>query len=87
MNTDFASFLDCFVKGIERTARGKHGGGDAAWEEEKLKSYAKSELRLTEIQEDLCKGSKYSTQCHSLAEQVEEIIENWWFHKQDLQGN
>ena len=39
---------------MERTARGKFEGGDAAWEEERLGSYSHSEVRLVEIQEKLC---------------------------------
>jgi hypothetical protein len=39
---------------MERTARGKFEGGDAAWEEERLGSYSYSEVRLVEIQEKLC---------------------------------
>jgi hypothetical protein len=39
---------------MERTARGKFEGGDAAWEEERLGSYSRSEVRLIEIQEKLC---------------------------------
>jgi hypothetical protein len=39
---------------MERTARGKFEGGDAAWEEERLGSYSRSEVRLVEIQEKLC---------------------------------
>jgi hypothetical protein len=31
---------------MERTARGKFEGGDAAWEEERLGSYSRSEVRL-----------------------------------------
>lgn len=42
-------------QGIESTARGKYEGGDSAWEEEKKLSYKKSEVRLIEIQEKLCK--------------------------------
>jgi hypothetical protein len=41
---------------MERTARGKFEGGDAAWEEERLGSYSRSEVRLVEIQEKLCSG-------------------------------
>lgn len=43
------------LQGIESTSRGKYEGGDSAWEEEKLLSYKKSEVRLIEIQEKLCK--------------------------------
>ena len=39
---------------MERTSRGKFEGGDADWEEKKLKSYSNSEVRLVEIQEKLC---------------------------------
>lgn len=46
---------DCLcVQGMDRTARNKFDGGDAAWEEEKMKSYRNSEVRLVEIQEKLC---------------------------------
>lgn len=41
-------------QGLKRTARGKHEGGDAHWEEKKLSNYANSEIRLIEIQESLC---------------------------------
>ncbi|MPC96549.1 Cysteine-rich with EGF-like domain protein 1 [Portunus trituberculatus] len=46
---------ESFNKGIESTARGKYEGGDSAWEEEKKLSYKKSEVRLIEIQEKMCK--------------------------------
>ncbi|XP_011298434.1 cysteine-rich with EGF-like domain protein 2 [Fopius arisanus] len=75
---------ESFKKGIEKTKRGKFEGGDSAWEEDKLKSYAKSEIRLTEIQEHLCKDvQKGEIQCHDLAEELESIIEDWWFNQQD----
>ncbi|XP_046984885.1 cysteine-rich with EGF-like domain protein 2 [Schistocerca americana] len=76
-----------FKKGLERTARGKFEGGDAAWEEEKLGSYASSELRLVEIQEELCSDvERGKNQCHLLAEDAEQLIEEWWSsgQKQDL---
>lgn len=72
---------------MEKTARGKHEGGDAAWAEEKLQSYSRSELRLTEIQEGLCNDSKFSDQCHSLAEKVEHIIEDWWLNRQEAEAD
>jgi len=40
---------------MERTAKGNYGGGDTAWEEENKRVYKNSELRLVEIQENLCK--------------------------------
>ena len=42
------------TQGMERTSRGKFEGGDADWEEKKLRSYSNSEVRLVEIQEKLC---------------------------------
>jgi len=39
---------------LKRTSRGKHEGGDAYWEENRLTNYADSEIRLVEIQESLC---------------------------------
>ena len=72
------------IQGIEKTSRGKFEGGDSSWEEDKLGSYKNSEIRLIEIQEKLCKEVKHGqTQCHSLAEELEHILEDWWFHKQE----
>lgn len=39
---------------MEKTATGKFEGGDAHWEESKLRKYQNSEIRLVEIQEGLC---------------------------------
>lgn len=75
--------VESFQKGIDRTARGKHEGGDAAWEEEKLRSYKTSEIRLVEIQDSLCKDTNNAEdQCHRLSEDVETDIEEWWFNYQ-----
>lgn len=69
-----------FRAGMQRTARGKFEGGDAAWEEEKLRSYSRSEVRLVEIQEHLCSDLKdQKDRCHSLAESSELHLEEWWF--------
>jgi hypothetical protein len=68
---------------MEKTSRGKFEGGDSAWEEDKLGSYKTSEVRLIEIQEGLCKDIEYGqTQCYSLAEELENLIEEWWFIEQ-----
>lgn len=78
--------VESFKKGIESTARGKHEGGDAAWEERRLKNYAYSEIRLVEIMEDLCKDvDKGHDQCHSIVENNEEHLEKWWLHDQKTQ--
>ncbi|CAG5035277.1 unnamed protein product [Parnassius apollo] len=78
-------FIESFKKGLERTARGKYEGGDTAWEEEKLKkSYKRSEMRLIDIQEGVCKEEKtHSVQCHHMAEKAEEFIEEWWSQDPD----
>jgi protein disulfide-isomerase len=72
-----------FKEGMERTARSKHDGGDAAWEEQKLGSYSTSEIRLVEIQESMCNDiGRGEDQCHGMAEQFEHDIEEWWFKHQ-----
>jgi protein disulfide-isomerase len=78
-------FVESFKKGLERTARGKYEGGDAAWEEEKLKtSYKRSEMRLIDIQDSICnEETSYSIQCHNMAEKAEEFIEKWWAQNSD----
>jgi len=77
------TLVGSFLKGMERTARGKFEGGDADWEETRLRNYAKSEVRLVEIQEKLCSEvSRGQTQCHSLSEAHEALIESWWFEHQ-----
>ncbi|KAL3289976.1 hypothetical protein HHI36_023357 [Cryptolaemus montrouzieri] len=77
------TFIDSFKKGIERTAKGKFEGGDTAWEEEKLGSYAKSEIRLTEIQEKLCSDVEEGRdQCYAMHEEHDSVLEDWWFKKQ-----
>lgn len=73
---------DSFNHWLDKTSRGKFEGGDAAWEEAKLKSYARSEIRLVEVQEGLCSEvKKYQDQCYSLAEEAEQALEKWWFHE------
>jgi hypothetical protein len=74
------SLVKSFEKGLERTKRGKHEGGDTSWEEKNLKSYADSEVRLVEIQDDLCNDlDTGKAQCLSMAETAEHHIEEWWF--------
>jgi len=77
-------FVDSFKKGMEKTQRGKHGGGDADWEEKKLGSYKTSEVRLVEIQEMLCKDlPRGEHQCLTLAEEHESEIEIWWKQQEE----
>ncbi|XP_060526520.1 cysteine-rich with EGF-like domain protein 2 [Cylas formicarius] len=76
-------FVDSFKKGLERTAKYRFEGGDTAWEEEKLGSYATSEIRFVEIHEKLCSevivGKDH---CYVLLEEYDEVLENWWFKLQ-----
>lgn len=73
---------DSFNNWLEKTSRGKFEGGDAAWEESKLKSYARSEIRLVEVQEGLCSElSKHQDPCYAIAEEAEQALEQWWFHE------
>ncbi|KAJ8934855.1 hypothetical protein NQ314_013126 [Rhamnusium bicolor] len=70
--------------GLERTSKFKFEGGDAAWEEEKLGSYATSEIRFVEIQEKLCSEVlDGKEQCYNLLEEYDESLEHWWFKKQN----
>lgn len=67
---------------MEKTAKDGHDGGDSVWEK-KLKSYGESEIRLTVIQESLCKdvySNRY--QCHKLAADAEHLIEEWFLERQ-----
>uniref|UniRef100_A0A804HJM5 protein disulfide-isomerase n=1 Tax=Homo sapiens TaxID=9606 RepID=A0A804HJM5_HUMAN len=72
--------VDSFNKGLERTIRDNFGGGNTAWEEENLSKYKDSETRLVEVLEGVC--SKSDFECHRLLELSEELVESWWFHKQ-----
>ncbi|XP_064422389.1 protein disulfide isomerase Creld1 isoform X2 [Latimeria chalumnae] len=69
-----------FRKGLEKTANQNFGGGNTAWEEEKLAKYKISETRLVEIMEMLCESSSF--ECNKMVEQHEEQLERWWFNKQ-----
>eukprot|EP00117_Sycon_ciliatum_P035188 scpid70538/ scgid26727/ Cysteine-rich with EGF-like domain protein 2 len=70
-----------FREGEKRTSRSNFGGGDVHWEERKKVSYLKSETRLVEIIESACEKGNHG--CTSFLEQYEELLEVWWFKKQD----
>ncbi|XP_068763552.1 interleukin-17 receptor C-like [Struthio camelus] len=70
---------DSFSRGLERTEREGFGGGNTAWEEEKLAKYEHSETRLLEVLESVCAPSDFA--CHQLLERAEEHVERWWFHE------
>ncbi|XP_064400985.1 cysteine-rich with EGF-like domain protein 2-A isoform X2 [Halichondria panicea] len=74
-------FVQAFNKRMDDTAKSNFADGDTNWEEEKLASYANSEVRLIEM---LDEHSNYD--CHRLLENYEEDIERWWFklrHKEE----
>lgn len=76
---------DSFNYWLDQTSRGKYEGGDAAWEEAKLKSYSRSEIRLVEIQEGLCSELKtHQDACYAIAEESEQVLEQWWFKKDSV---
>ncbi|CAG0882775.1 unnamed protein product [Cyprideis torosa] len=80
------SLVESFNKGVERTSRGTLAGGDTAWEEERNVKYGRSEVRLAEISEGICKElSRGNDQCHELYAEHEELIEEWWKDKQESQ--
>ncbi|XP_033373423.1 protein disulfide isomerase CRELD1 isoform X4 [Parus major] len=70
---------DSFIRGLERTEHEGFGGGNTAWEEEKLSKYQHSETRLLEVLEGVCAPSDFT--CHQLLERSEEHVEQWWFHE------
>lgn len=71
------SFVESFEKNFKATANSNFAGGDTRWEEEKLGSYATSEVRFVEIMEEVCESSDHD--CHNLVATHEEDIERWWF--------
>lgn len=78
------TLVNSFTLGMQQTSRGKHAGGDAAWEEEKLRSYKTSEVRLVEIQENLCADvQRGQNQCHTMANDYEHLLEEWFTHRQE----
>jgi len=73
--------VEKFNEHLEKTARQNYGGGNTAWEEKSLGSYAKSETRLVEIIEKTCGKKDYK--CGTLLENKEEFLEEWFFKKQE----
>lgn len=61
---------------MERTARYNFEGGDTAWQEQKLGSYATSETRFIEILETLCQKTEF--ECNVFVEESEEFLEEWY---------
>ncbi|MEE6502368.1 hypothetical protein FKM82_004494 [Ascaphus truei] len=76
------SLVGNILEGIEKTAGLNFGGGNTAWEEEKLAKYEISETRLVEVIESACGKSDFD--CNQMLEQNEEHLETWWFKRQNL---
>ncbi|VDD93096.1 unnamed protein product, partial [Enterobius vermicularis] len=84
-----------FYNSLFKTENQHFAGGNTEWEERKLGKFAKSETRLVEILESLCKLNVLNNRegysgvkdiefkCQELAEEHEETLENWYFHKQN----
>ncbi|XP_006819471.2 cysteine-rich with EGF-like domain protein 2-B [Saccoglossus kowalevskii] len=70
-----------FHEGIKATEKGHFGGGNTAWEERALGSYANSETRFVEITEKLCTSSEH--ECNRMFEEHEELLETWWKDRQE----
>lgn len=80
-----STLVKSFELGMEKTSRGKYEGGDTAYEEEKMGKYKYSEVRLVEIQEQMCSDvTRGRDQCHALLEDFEELIEEWWKKQTEL---
>uniref|UniRef100_A0A0K0FBK9 Cysteine-rich with EGF-like domain protein 2 n=1 Tax=Strongyloides venezuelensis TaxID=75913 RepID=A0A0K0FBK9_STRVS len=87
--------VDTFLVGLEKTKKGNFAGGNTDWEEKKLGTYKKSETRFLEIIEFVCKKdslddkdtyshiSNIEFKCHTLLENHEEEIEEWFKNDQD----
>ncbi|ESO87534.1 hypothetical protein LOTGIDRAFT_75888, partial [Lottia gigantea] len=73
------TITDDFKTGLDKTVKSNYGGGNTNWEEKALGSYAKSEIRLVEVMEFLCKGG--DKECHHLLEEHEELVEKYWFEE------
>uniref|UniRef100_A0AC35TZ85 EGF-like domain-containing protein n=1 Tax=Rhabditophanes sp. KR3021 TaxID=114890 RepID=A0AC35TZ85_9BILA len=85
---------ETFKIGMEATVKGNFAGGNTDWEERKLGKFKTSETRLLEIMEFVCQKSnlkdnkEYAAQkdvefkCHSIVENNEEQIEEWFFNHQ-----
>lgn len=69
---------------MERTARGKHESGDAAWEQQNMRVYRKSVVRLVEILDNICQDlDRGEDQCHTMADEAEKLVEKWFYEEQD----
>uniref|UniRef100_A0A1I7ZKC7 Cysteine-rich with EGF-like domain protein 2 n=1 Tax=Steinernema glaseri TaxID=37863 RepID=A0A1I7ZKC7_9BILA len=91
--------VQTFKAGVKKTEKQHFAGGNTDWEERNLGRFATSETRLVEIMEYICK-KKYlensdefvgvkdiEFKCQGLAEEHEELVEEWYYKKQDSDPN
>lgn len=67
------------IERLDKTAKGNFGGGNTDWEDRKLGNYATSETRFEEICDKICSESM----CHTILEEQEDYLFNWFRTKQD----
>jgi len=68
-----------FDKGLERTKNSHFGGGNTAWEEKNLLTYANSEVRFVEILDSLCTdASDNQDMCFHYSGEYEHHLKEWW---------
>uniref|UniRef100_A0A1I8BYX9 Cysteine-rich with EGF-like domain protein 2 n=1 Tax=Meloidogyne hapla TaxID=6305 RepID=A0A1I8BYX9_MELHA len=78
-----------FIEGLLKTENLHFGGGNTDWEEKKLGKFKTSETRFVEIMEHICHGDEKDERfkCHSLAETHEELLEDWFYNRQETDPN
>ncbi|KAF7638189.1 hypothetical protein Mgra_00002417 [Meloidogyne graminicola] len=74
-----------FLEGLIKTENLHFGGGNTDWEEKKLGKFKTSETRFVEIMEHICHSEDKDDRfrCHSLAETNEELLEEWFYSRQE----
>ncbi|TMS39397.1 hypothetical protein L596_005928 [Steinernema carpocapsae] len=87
--------VQTFKAGMKKTEKQHFAGGNTDWEERNMGKYSKSETRLVEIMEQICKKRNLDEtvmfdgvkdiefKCQGVAEENEELVEEWYFKKQD----
>eukprot|EP00160_Parvularia_atlantis_P013276 Unigene2766_Nuclearia_a/m.8569 Unigene2766_Nuclearia_a/g.8569 ORF Unigene2766_Nuclearia_a/g.8569 Unigene2766_Nuclearia_a/m.8569 type:complete len:204 (-) Unigene2766_Nuclearia_a:35-646(-) len=66
-----------FRTNMETTKNGNAGGGNTDWEERRLRTWSRSEVRLVEIVEGLC--DRKDKRCNDVFAQIEQTIEDWYY--------
>jgi len=91
--------VESFKNGLLKTEKQHFAGGNTDWEERKLGKFVTSETRFVEIMDQICKKfeSEDSSQwdslkdlqfkCNHLAEESEDLLEKWYFKRQELNPN